>query len=65
MSAKAPREDYTDADIEVSPPKTFAAGIGGVYHSMEPAIRQLGVARTAALMAILARAPGRLAAGQE
>ncbi len=51
MSAKAPREDYSDDAIEVGPPKSFAAGIGGVYHSMEPAIKQMGVARTARLMA--------------
>ncbi|GAB09580.1 putative oxidoreductase [Gordonia araii NBRC 100433] len=50
MSAKAPREDYTDADIEVGEPKTYAAGIGGVFHSMEPAIKQMGLTRTVRLM---------------
>jgi len=50
MAPKAPREDFSDADIEVSPPKEFAAGFGGVLHSMEPAIKQMGLGRTARLM---------------
>ncbi|MFC7765848.1 FdhF/YdeP family oxidoreductase [Leucobacter soli] len=36
--------------MEVTKPKTYAAGIGGVFHSMEPAITQMGLARTAKLM---------------
>ncbi|MEJ6489413.1 FdhF/YdeP family oxidoreductase [Leucobacter sp. USCH14] len=50
MSPKAPREDFSDADIEVTEPKDYAAGMGGVFHSMEPAVKTLGLARTAKLM---------------
>ena len=50
MSPKAPREDFSDADIEVTEPKDYAAGMGGVFHSMEPAVKSLGLARTAKLM---------------
>ncbi|WP_336658672.1 FdhF/YdeP family oxidoreductase [Leucobacter sp. USHLN153] len=50
MSPKAPREDFSDADIEVTEPQDYAAGIGGVLHSMEPAIKNMGLARTAKLM---------------
>ncbi|MBP1327487.1 formate dehydrogenase major subunit [Leucobacter exalbidus] len=50
MSPKAPKEDFSDANIEVSPPKDYAAGLGGVFHSMEPALKNMGVARTAKLM---------------
>ncbi|MBL5974030.1 MAG: hypothetical protein D3X82_09800 [Candidatus Leucobacter sulfamidivorax] len=50
MAPKAPGEDFSDADIEISPPKEFAAGFGGVLHSMEPAIKQMGLGRTARLM---------------
>ncbi|RGE21118.1 FdhF/YdeP family oxidoreductase [Leucobacter sp. wl10] len=50
MSPRAPRDDFSDADLEVSEPKRYAAGIGGVLHSMEPAIKQMGLARTAKLM---------------
>ena len=50
MTPKAPREDFSDADIEISEPKDYAAGLGGVYHSMEPALLDMGLARTAKLM---------------
>ncbi len=50
MTPKAPREDFSDADIEVSHPKDYAAGIGGVFHSMEPALLGMGLGRTAKLM---------------
>ena len=50
MSSRAPREDFSDAGIEVSAPKDYAAGLGGVLHSMEPAIKQMGLARTVKLM---------------
>lgn len=50
MTPTAPEEDFSDAELEVSKPKEFAAGIGGVYHSMKPAIEQMGLARTARLM---------------
>ncbi|MEV8337251.1 FdhF/YdeP family oxidoreductase [Leucobacter sp. NPDC077196] len=50
MSPKAPRDDFSDADIEVTEPKDYAAGLGGVFHSMEPAVKTLGLAKTAKLM---------------
>ncbi|MBK0420828.1 FdhF/YdeP family oxidoreductase [Leucobacter sp. CSA2] len=50
MSPKAPREDFSDDEIEVGPPKDYAAGFGGVYHSMEPAILDMGLPRTVRLM---------------
>lgn len=50
MTPQAPEEDFSDADIEVSEPKTYAAGLGGVFHSMEPALTQMGLARTVKLM---------------
>ncbi|UOQ58159.1 FdhF/YdeP family oxidoreductase [Leucobacter allii] len=50
MTPQAPREDFSDADIEISEPKDYAAGLGGVFHSMEPAIKTMGLARTAKLM---------------
>ncbi|MGC5617092.1 FdhF/YdeP family oxidoreductase [Georgenia sp. Z1491] len=53
MTPKAPIEDFSDADLEISEPKDFAAGFDGVRHSMEPAIRTMGPARTARLMAAI------------
>ncbi|PIJ05584.1 hypothetical protein BMH30_14710, partial [Leucobacter sp. OLES1] len=50
MTPKAPRDDFSDADIEVTEPKTYAAGMGGVFHSMEPAILEMGLGRTVKLM---------------
>jgi formate dehydrogenase major subunit len=37
-------------DLEVSPPEDWAVGLPAIYHSMEPAIVQLGLTRTAKLM---------------
>ena len=47
MARKNPKvEEVNEADIEVTGhPKSWAAGIPGVYHSMEPAITQMGAAR--------------------
>jgi formate dehydrogenase major subunit len=50
MTPKAPIEDFSDADIEVSEPKEYAAGFGGVFHSMKPALGTMGLGRTARLM---------------
>lgn len=50
MTPKPLHDDFSDADIEISAPQTHAVGIEGVYHSMEPAIKQMGLARTAKLM---------------
>ncbi|HEY8752166.1 MAG TPA: FdhF/YdeP family oxidoreductase [Arthrobacter sp.] len=47
MTRKNPQvEEVNEADIEVSGhPKSWAAGVPGVYHSLEPAIMQMGAAR--------------------
>jgi len=47
VARKNPRvEEANEADIEVSGhPKTWAAGVPGVYHSLEPALLQMGVGR--------------------
>lgn len=50
MSAEPPVQDVTDADIEVTHPKHVAVGLPGIFHSMEPALRQLGPKRTAELL---------------
>jgi len=50
MSDKRPIADINDDHIEVSPPKTVAAGIPGVTHSMGPALAQMGVIRTVQTM---------------
>ncbi|MCO4273115.1 FdhF/YdeP family oxidoreductase [Pseudarthrobacter sp. HLT3-5] len=48
MARKNPHvEEVNEADIEVSGhPKTWAAGVPGVYHSLEPAVQHMGVVRT-------------------
>ncbi|MEY2849132.1 MAG: hypothetical protein RI885_1799, partial [Actinomycetota bacterium] len=53
MSQKPPVQDVDDSQIEVTHPKEWAAGVPGVLHSMEPAIAQLGLARTVQLMTSL------------
>ncbi|MBU3995811.1 MAG: molybdopterin-dependent oxidoreductase, partial [Actinobacteria bacterium] len=50
MTPHAPHEDFSDADMIVTEPKEYAAGLGGVLHSMEPAIKNMGVGRTLKLM---------------
>ncbi|MBF4601241.1 FdhF/YdeP family oxidoreductase [Frigoribacterium sp. VKM Ac-1396] len=58
MTEKPPVSDVTDADIEVGPPREWAAGVPGVLHSMEPAVKQLGLARTVKLMTSLNQKDG-------
>lgn len=53
MTEKPPVDDVTDKDLIVGAPRSWAAGVPGVLHSMEPAIKQLGLARTVKLMASL------------
>ena len=50
MTPKAPREDFSDEDMKITEPKDYAAGLGGVVHSMEPALTQMGPVRTAKLL---------------
>ncbi|KQS09028.1 hypothetical protein ASG04_09030 [Curtobacterium sp. Leaf183] len=53
MTEQPPVNDVTDAEMTVGEPKEWAAGVPGVLHSMDPAIKQLGVARTLKLMTSL------------
>lgn len=50
MSGKAPIEDVNDDQIELTEPKTSAAGIPGIVHSMVPAIGGMGLGRAAKLL---------------
>ena len=50
MTPHAPIEDFSDAELVVSEPKEYAAGLGGVLHSMEPALKNMGLGRTLKLM---------------
>lgn len=45
--ARPPREDFTDADLKVGPPKTWAAGLPGIGHALLPALRNVGPRKTA------------------
>ncbi|WP_426998479.1 FdhF/YdeP family oxidoreductase [Pseudarthrobacter sp. N5] len=40
-----PVEEADENNIEVGKPKDWAAGIPGVYHSMQPALKHMGVGR--------------------
>jgi formate dehydrogenase major subunit len=47
MPRKNPRvEDADENNLEVAKPKDWAAGLPGVYHSMQPALKHMGVGRT-------------------
>ena len=50
MTRQPPDRDFSDADMTVTEPRTYAAGLGGVYHSMKPALRDLGPIRTVRLL---------------
>ncbi|TFD75182.1 FdhF/YdeP family oxidoreductase [Cryobacterium psychrophilum] len=47
-----------ETDLEVTKPKDWAAGVPGVYHSMKPALEQLGVIRTGKTMLALNQKDG-------
>ena len=47
MTRKAPADDSDDADLEVSKPKTWAAGVPGVTAALRHSYAQMGVRRTA------------------
>ena len=46
MSSKPPQHDVDESALEVSTPKTWAAGIPGVLVSLDRAVEQMGVGRT-------------------
>jgi molybdopterin-dependent oxidoreductase alpha subunit len=50
MTKKPVNPGHEYPDLEVSPPESWAVGLPAIYHSMEPAIAQLGLVRTAKLM---------------
>ncbi|THG35455.1 FdhF/YdeP family oxidoreductase [Glaciibacter flavus] len=58
MSRKPPTDDVTDADLSVGQPSSWAAGVPGVLHSLEPAIAQLGLGRTVKLLTSLNQKDG-------
>ncbi|ROQ38415.1 formate dehydrogenase major subunit [Frondihabitans sp. PhB188] len=58
MTEKPPVHDVSDDHLEVGEPREWAAGVPGVLHSMEPAIKQLGLARTVKLMTSLNQKDG-------
>ncbi|MBE1524923.1 formate dehydrogenase major subunit [Nesterenkonia lutea] len=42
-----PVEEADENDLEVGEPKAWAAGLPGVYHSMQPALKHMGAERSA------------------
>jgi molybdopterin-dependent oxidoreductase alpha subunit len=52
MTGKAPVEDINEdaTEMEVGKPKTWAAGVPGVTHSMIPAFQEMGVSRSIKLL---------------
>ena len=57
MTSKPPVDDVTE-DIEVGEPKTWAAGVPGVMHSMGPAFKQMGVGRSLKLLGAMNQKDG-------
>ncbi len=46
MTRQTPRvREVGEDDLEVHPPKSWAAGLPAVYHSMEPALDRMGIVR--------------------
>lgn len=60
MTRKNPKvEEADEADIEVSGhPKAWAAGVPGVYHSMQPALKHMGAGRAAKTLLALNQKDG-------
>ncbi|WP_298750183.1 FdhF/YdeP family oxidoreductase [uncultured Serinicoccus sp.] len=46
MATDAPKQDFTDDDLEVGRRKDWAAGIPGVYHALKISQEQMGTVRT-------------------
>jgi molybdopterin-dependent oxidoreductase alpha subunit len=47
MSRRRSGEEPSEADLEIGPPKTWAAGVPGVTHSLRYAYKEMGPTRTA------------------
>lgn len=58
MSAHAPKDDVTDAEIEIGHPKHWAAGVPGVMHASLPAIDNMGLVRTTKLLTAINQKDG-------
>ncbi|WP_330270336.1 FdhF/YdeP family oxidoreductase [Lentzea sp. NBC_00516] len=58
MSSKPPQHDVDESAIEVSTPKTWAAGIPGVLVSLDRAVEQMGVVRTVKTLRLLNQREG-------
>lgn len=50
MSPHAPKNDVTDADIQISHPKEWAVGVTGVMHAALPAIENMGLVRSTKIL---------------
>ncbi|MFC8733075.1 FdhF/YdeP family oxidoreductase [Luteimicrobium sp. NPDC057192] len=52
IPAGAPRHDVgaEDDGLEIGPPKEWAAGVPGILHALDPALRGMGPGRTAKLL---------------
>jgi hypothetical protein len=52
MTGKAPIEDINEdaTEMVVGAPKTWAAGVPGVTHSMGPAFSEMGIGRSVKLL---------------
>ena len=42
-----PVEEADENNLDVGKPKDWAAGLPGVYHSMQPALKHMGIERSA------------------
>ncbi|WP_090071474.1 FdhF/YdeP family oxidoreductase [Lentzea flaviverrucosa] len=58
MSSKPPQHDVDESALEVSTPKTWAAGIPGVLVSLDRAVEQMGVGRTVKTLRLLNQREG-------
>jgi molybdopterin-dependent oxidoreductase alpha subunit len=58
MSSKPPQHDVDESALEVSTPKTWAAGIPGVLVSLDRAVEQMGGGRTVKTLRLLNQREG-------
>ena len=58
MSSKPPQHDVDESALEVTTPKTWAAGIPGVLVSLDRAVEQMGVGRTVKTLRLLNQREG-------
>lgn len=58
MAQRAPREDVDESDLEVHEPKDAAAGVRGVWISLQRGWQQMGLARSAKTLPLLNQRSG-------